>query len=103
MGSVASGDTARWTIGDTTSGTGPGKRAHVLVKPFSAGLTTNIVITTDRRTYHVLLSSVPSNAMAAVSWTYPADEMIALRKAEEAGAVAAPVATGLDTESLEFR
>lgn len=102
LGSVASGDTARWTIGDTTSGSGGDKRAHVLVKPFSNGLTTNIVITTDRRTYHLLLTSGAGNAMSAVSWTYPADEMIAVRKAEEARVAATPVAAGLDIEALNF-
>lgn len=102
LGSVASGDTARWTIGDTTSGSGSEKRAHVLVKPFSAGLATNIVITTDRRTYHLLLTSGTGNAMSAVSWTYPADEMIALRKAEDARALEAPVAAGLDMDALHF-
>jgi type IV secretion system protein VirB9 len=102
LGSVASGDTARWTIGDTASGSGPDKRAHVLVKPFSAGLTTNIVITTDRRTYHLLLTSGAGNAMSAVSWTYPADEMIAVRKAEAATAAAAPVAEGFDLDALRF-
>ena len=50
---VAAGDTVRWVIGDTTSGTGADKRTHVLVKPFTAGLATNLVITTDRRSYHL--------------------------------------------------
>jgi type IV secretion system protein VirB9 len=102
LGSVASGDTARWIIGDTTSGSGADKRAHVLVKPFSAGLTTNLVITTDRRTYHVLLTSGSANAMAALSWSYPADEMIALKRAEDAKVAAAPVAAGLDIDALRF-
>jgi P-type conjugative transfer protein TrbG len=47
--SVAAGDTARWTVGDTTSGTGESRRVHILVKPFAAGLSTNLVITIDRR------------------------------------------------------
>lgn len=102
LGSVASGDTARWTIGDTTSGSGSDKRAHVLVKPFSVGLTTNIVITTDRRTYHLVLTSGAGDAMSAVSWTYPADEMIAVRKAEEVRMAATPVAAGLDMDALDF-
>jgi len=33
LGAVASGDTARWVIGDTTSGAGAGKRVHMRVKP----------------------------------------------------------------------
>ena len=32
-GPVAAGDTARWIIGDTTSGAGDASRVHILVKP----------------------------------------------------------------------
>ena len=35
--SVAAGDTLRWTVGDTVSGSGEGKRTHILVKPFPPG------------------------------------------------------------------
>ncbi|WP_343517717.1 P-type conjugative transfer protein TrbG [Sphingomonas sp.] len=99
---VASGDTVRWVIGDTTSGAGAEKRVHVLVKPFSAGLATNLVITTDRRTYHVALTSTAGPAMAALSWSYPQDELLAVRRAQEAAAAAAPVAAGLEIERLNF-
>lgn len=102
LGAVASGDTARWVIGDTTSGAGADKRVHVLVKPFALGLTTNLVITTDRRTYHLALSSGPGAAMAALSWIYPQDALIALKRSEEAAAAAAPVASGLDVDQLHF-
>ena len=33
--SVSAGDTVRWVVGDTTSGSGNTSRAHVLVKPIS--------------------------------------------------------------------
>ena len=99
---VASGDTVRWVIGDTTSGTGADKRVHVLVKPFSAGLNTNLVITTDRRTYHIALASTAGPAMAALSWSYPQDALLAIRRAQEAAAAAAPVAAGLEIERLDF-
>lgn len=99
---VASGDTVRWVIGDTSSGTGQERRVHVLVKPFSAGLATNLVITTDRRTYHVALSSTAGPAMAALSWSYPQDALLAIRRAQQATEAAAPVATGLEVESLNF-
>lgn len=100
--SVAAGDTVRWTVGDTTSGSGEGRRTHILVKPFSAGLRTNLVITTDRRAYHLELESRPTGAMAALSWTYPQDELIALRRNQAAAEAAAPVASGLAVESLNF-
>jgi type IV secretion system protein VirB9 len=75
--SVSAGDTTRWIVGDARSGTGPGSQAHVLVKPNAANLSTNLVIMTDRRVYHVELKSVSGPAMAAVSWRYPADMMLA--------------------------
>lgn len=102
---VASGDTARWVIGDTTSGgsgSGDGKQTHVLVKPVSSGLLTNLVITTDRRAYHLRLASTPSTALSSLRWTYPQDELLAVRRKAEAAQAAAPVATGLAIEQLHF-
>jgi len=100
--SIASGDTVRWVIGDTTSGTGPDKRTHVLVKPFAAGLATNLVITTDRRSYHLALTSTGRTAMAALSWTYPQDALIALKRAAAETAAAPPVESGLEVDQLRF-
>ena len=40
--------------------------------------------------------------MASVSWSYPADELIALRREEEQAARAAPVADGFTLEALNF-
>lgn len=99
---VAAGDTVRWVIGDTTSGAGTDKRTHILVKPFTTGLATNLVVTTDRRSYHLQLTATSHTAMAALSWTYPADQLIALRKAAEQATAAAPVAEGIAVDSLKF-
>lgn len=99
---VAAGDTARWVIGDTSSGSGEDKRTHVLVKPFSTGLATNLVITTDRRTYHLLLTSRLSAGMSALSWNYPLDELVAVKTAQAATEAAKPVAAGLGVEQLYF-
>lgn len=102
VNSAAAGDTVRWTVGDTTSGSGETKRTHILLKPFAAGLRTNLVIATDRRTYHLQLESTGVTAMAGIAWTYPADELVALRRRREAAEAAAPVATGLAIERLNF-
>lgn len=101
LGAVASGDTARWVIGDASSGTGADKRSHVLIKPFSVGLTTNLVITTDRRTYHLTVSSGAGAPMSSLSWTYPQDALIALQKSQ-AATPAAPIAAVLDVDALHF-
>ena len=42
-GPIAAGDTARWIIGDTTSGAGRTARVHILVKPTRPDITTNLV------------------------------------------------------------
>jgi type IV secretion system protein VirB9 len=62
-----------------------------------------MVITTDRRTYHLALESTDSTAMAALSWTYPEDQLIALKAQNEKADANAPVASGLALENLHFR
>lgn len=100
---VSAGDTVRWVVGNTTSGAGDDSRVHILVKPFAPDLKTNMVITTDRRAYHLALESTEKTAMAALSWTYPEDQLIALKAQNEKADAAAPVATGLALEDLRFR
>lgn len=102
-GPVAAGDTVRWVIGDTESGTGPTKRIHILAKPTRAELTTNLVINTDRRTYLMELRATEKTYMASVSWQYPQDQLIALRRQAEAADAAAPIDNGIDLGKLRFR
>lgn len=70
-GPIAAGDTARWIIGDTESGNGATRRVHILVKPTRADITTNLIVTTDRRTYMLELRSGEEPYMPAVAWAYP--------------------------------
>jgi len=101
--SVSAGDTVRWVIGDTLSGAGDNQRTHVLVKPFAPGLTTNLVITTDRRSYHLQLDSTEKTAMAAISWTYASDQLTTLRRQNAVAEAALPVASNLALENIRFR
>jgi type IV secretion system protein TrbG len=102
-GPVAAGDTVRWIIGDTESGPANAKRVHILVKPTRPDVVTNLVINTDRRTYHMELRSTEKTYMASVSWIYPQDQLIALRRQNAAAETAIPVDTGLDIGRLRFR
>ncbi len=102
-GPVAAGDTARWIIGDTQSGSGEARREHILVKPTRPDLTTNLIINTDRRTYHLELRADEKTYMASVSWSYPQDQLIAVRKANAVAEAAAPAAAGIDLDALNFR
>ena len=95
----------RWVVGDTTSGEGRDTVVHILVKPIAADLDTNLVITTDRRTYHLEMHSSAATYMASLSWTYPAAELLALKKQRSAAesAAAALADSGVNIEALRFR
>jgi type IV secretion system protein VirB9 len=71
-GPIAAGDTTRWIIGDTESGSGANRRVHILVKPTREDISTNLVITTDRRVYMIELRARESLYMPSVAWAYPA-------------------------------
>ncbi|EIK51273.1 P-type conjugative transfer protein TrbG [Stutzerimonas stutzeri TS44] len=100
---VAAGDTVRWIVGDTSSGSGDELRTSVLIKPTRVDLKTNLVITTTRRTYLIELSSTEQAWMASVSWDYPKDRMLALQRRANIAQAAAPVDVGLTLEKLRFR
>lgn len=103
-GAVAAGDTVRWVIGEASSGSGPTRRTHILVKPTDPGLKTNLVINTDRRTYHVEIRSTSATYMASVGWAYPQDELIAVSARVEAASqiAATQVQVGIDPAKLDF-
>jgi P-type conjugative transfer protein TrbG len=102
-GPVAAGDTVRWIIGDTTSGAGASSQVHILVKPTRPDLTTNLIINTDRRTYHLELRSTAATYMASISWNYPEDQLIVIQQQNSQADQAAPIATGVDVSALNFR
>ncbi|MCW0422881.1 P-type conjugative transfer protein TrbG [Xanthomonas sacchari] len=100
---VAAGDTVRWIVGDTASGSGAELRVNVMVKPVRSGLKTNLVITTSRRTYLLELTSTEKTWMASVSWDYPKDRMLALQRQASRAQATAPVDAGLSLEKIRFR
>lgn len=79
-GPIAAGDTVRWIIGDTESGAGETFRVHVIVKPTRPDLDTNLIINTDRRTYHLELRSREEGYMPSVTWFYPEDQSARSRR-----------------------
>ncbi len=103
--SVSTGDTVRWIVGDTTSGEGTLAQVHILAKPIAADLSTNMVITTERRTYHLELQSTETTSMSSLSWSYPADDLIAITKKNDslAGADAISIDDAQTFDNLNFR
>ncbi len=96
--STAAGDTLRWQLSQTYSGTGPQMVQHILVKPNASALENTIVVTTNRRVYHLLLDSTKDGTyMMSVKWHYPGSMVSYSGDNSPNGPVAG--STNTDTES----
>jgi P-type conjugative transfer protein TrbG len=73
VNSINLGDTARWSVEPAITGSGPGEVQHLIIKPMDVGLETSLVVTTNRRAYHMRLRSHRSEYMPQVAFTYPED------------------------------
>lgn len=85
---VMIGDSARWTVAPAVSGTGDTMRTHAVIKTQDVGLATNLIITTDRRTYHLTLKSARKDHMPLISFTYPQNAQAAWDSLRERTAAA---------------
>lgn len=72
------GDTAQWEI--SPSKPDDRRQPHIYIKPLDSGLTTNLVVVTDRRTYVVALKSRNDKYTPMVSFRYPENEARAWRE-----------------------
>jgi len=109
--SVQIGDNVRWKVNITVSGsnTDDNKRTHIIVSPLDAGLQTSMMIATDQRSYHLLLTSTRERWMPYVGFQYPqkqkaaelaiAKAMMEKKKEEEKNTT---VSTGQRILDLDF-
>jgi type IV secretion system protein TrbG len=68
------GDGRRWEVTPVSSGSGLNQTALLVIKPIEAGLDTDLIIPTDRRTYVVRLVSDAVRYISTVAFRYPADD-----------------------------
>lgn len=99
------GDSVRWKVVPSTSGTAPAEITNVVVKPTDAGLSTNLLLTTDRRIYTIKLVSTQAEWMPVVSFAYADDVQAAwstynLARSRQVEATTLP--TGQDLSKLDF-
>lgn len=71
VNSIHLGDAARWSVEPAITGSGPMEVQHLIIKPRDVGLETSLVVTTNRRTYHMRLRSHRTDYMPQVAFTYP--------------------------------
>lgn len=73
---VTSGDPSRWMYAAAVSGSGITQQQNILVKPSYPDISTNLIITTDKRIYNLkLISSSDARSVKSVSFWYP-EEMV---------------------------
>lgn len=100
--SKAAGDTVRWVLGETVQGSGAEQQVLVMVKPIRGGLRTNIILTTDQRTYLLdVVSNEGDTYTSVISWNYPQEEARE-REAAQAAESQGVAASGLAVDSLNF-
>jgi type IV secretion system protein VirB9 len=70
------GDGRRWEVTPVSSGSGLNQTALLIIKPIEAGLDTDLVVPTDRRTYVVRLVSDSTRYISTVAFRYAADDRV---------------------------
>ena len=65
------GDTINWQVLPSSSGSGSNLTMHVMIKPSMPDITTNLIIHTDRRSYHIDLVADKVKYMPYVAFNYP--------------------------------
>ena len=86
VNSIHLGDSARWMVEPAITGSGEDEIQHLIIKPMDSGLHTSLIVTTDRRTYHLSLKSHKTKYMTSISFSYPEDvaaQFDNLRRAKE--------------------
>ncbi|VBB08474.1 conjugal transfer trbg/virb9/cagx [Lucifera butyrica] len=75
------GDTSSWLVEQalTTNDNGP-TQYSLFIKPTADNINTNVIISTDRRTYRLMLCSA-NWYNGIIQWSYPKDEQIARQRA----------------------
>ncbi len=102
---VHAGDSARWRITPSMIGGGSGAITNVIVKPTDSGLTTNLIITTDRCSYTIVLKSANHEWMPAIGFDYPDEQertWANYRTQQSRATQAVTLATGENTAALDF-
>lgn len=106
VNNVQVGDPVRWKITPALSGSGPLQVTHVTVKPVDIGLTSNLIVATNRRAYLMKLVSRKDDWMPSIAFSYPEDEAAqwaALAQQREAEHVATVMPeTGQHLAALDF-
>ncbi len=99
------GDSVRWQISPALSGEGEQQITHLIVKPSDVGLSTTLLVATNRRTYSMMLTSHKDDWMPTVNFDYPEHvqaQWDAYYAAQTAKKAATTLGNGLNIDHLDF-
>jgi len=102
---VQVGDSVRWKISPSISGSGSEQTTHLIIKPVDAGLVSSLNVATNRRTYAIKLVSTQTEWMPLIAFNYPDDmqrQWSAYRQTVAFGAAANTLPTGENVANLDF-
>ncbi len=105
VNNVNLGDSVRWKITPSMSGSGGSQTTHLIIKPTDAGLVSSLDIETNRRTYAIKLVSTQSSWMPLVAFNYPDDTQTqwqAYQQTVAFGAGVTTLPTGENVSNLQF-
>ena len=105
VNSVNLGDSVRWKITPSISGSGGSQTTHLIIKPTDAGLLSSLDIETNRRTYAVKLVSTQSSWMPLVAFNYPDEAQTQWQAYQQSvgfGMAATTLPTGESVANLQF-
>lgn len=110
---VAAGDTKRWKLGRASSGQGDNISTHVIAKPTDVNLQTNLIITTNRRVYHIELfaGEGANDYLNWIGFYYPEDmvqtwadaKQVDEKQAKEKKALVVAELPNVDVDKLDFQ
>lgn len=105
VNAIAFGDSTRWKHTLSTFGSGSAEVAVISVRPLESGLVTNMIVTTDRRIYTILLKAARKEWMPFISFHYPDDDekmMEEYRAKRQRAEYSSTLSNGLNVANLDF-
>jgi type IV secretion system protein TrbG len=76
LSSVNVGDSTNWKIGEFATGEGDNSTISVTVKPVQYGIATDLIISTNKRTYNIGLASKNGAKVSILRFYYPEETRI---------------------------
>ena len=73
---IGGADSVQWVVDKELSGSGQSQQFHVFIKPIKPNISTNLIVTTNKRIYHLELIAGEIYS-PIIRWYYPSEDKLA--------------------------